>query len=964
MKKKLCSFIFLLLTLSIYAENHPYTIWGYVADSFTREALTYTNITVMDLDSIFISGGQSQDMKNQDASLGSQFNVGIPKSGEYLIRFSFIGYETLYVRKKVHVSKRQQSYNLGRIILRQSPKELSELKVTATKIKMVLKGDTVVYNADAFQLSQGSMLDQLIRQLPGVELREDGQILVNGRFVSSLLVNGEDFFRGDPKIALDNLPAYMVDKVKIYERQSEESRVLGIEDNREKPLVVDVNLKRQYSIGWIANAEAGGGTKERYLGRLFGLRFTDHSRLALFSNINNINDTRQPGTSGNWTPQGSATGLLASKVAGAELLINDKYKRYKIQSSTRVEHSDIDNCTKTSGTTFLTGGDTYSRTRNTSIGCNTKVFTRNEFYFTSKQNFFYFIPQVEYQKYRTRFQGFSATFSSQPWEENQGAALDSLFFGDPNTVNLLRTTLNSRRLEEVGDGHKLNTYIGAYGSMRLSDNNPDIIKIGANFRYGDESNHLFSQDDLRYLNNTERANDYRNQYYNRPLKYYNYDFTGEYSYRLIGYSTLNTSYTYKQSYQSEDRALYRLDNYDNWGLDTHHSLGKLPSTNDSLQACVDRRNSYESARKDNSHLVKLNLHLSKNINGGNWQLDFNFPLRIERNHLDYSRNLQDTAFSRHLTFFEPSISFNMINDKFRKRYYFTYAYTAYAPNMTYLLSIRDDSNPLSVTLGNPNIENSQRHQIFLSYSFNDQPTQKYFSCNLNYYLFLNSLCQSMTYDKTTGISTFRPENINGNWESTGEIRYSTPLDKKKLITFSTHTWTGYYHNVDKVSVNESLANTRSSVGSLHLSETLQANYRFSNYFQSGIKGTYKWIHANSSRTDFEKINCSEFNYGLIAQLELPYNIQISTDMTMFSRRGYADRNMNTDEFVWNGRISKSVYHGNLIFMLDGFDILGNLSNVRRTLNAQGRTESYNNVIPQYAMLHAIYRLNIQPKKKQ
>ena len=90
-----------------------------------------------------------------------------------------------------------------------------------------MKGDTMVYNAAAFQLAQGSMLDELVRQLPGVRL-ENGQITVNGRFVSSLMLNGEDFFKGNPKIALDNLPAYMVDKVKVYERQNDRDRALGI----------------------------------------------------------------------------------------------------------------------------------------------------------------------------------------------------------------------------------------------------------------------------------------------------------------------------------------------------------------------------------------------------------------------------------------------------------------------------------------------------------------------------------------------------------------------------------------------------------------------------------------------------------------------------------------------------------------------------------------------------------------
>ena len=138
------------------------------------------------------------------------------------------------------------------------------------------------------------MLDALIEQLPGAQLNESGVITVNGKRVSSLLVNGRDFFRGDPKIALENLPAYMVNKVKVYEQQSDFEEMTGLKE-MERPLVMDVNLKRQYSIGWIANSEAARGTKDKYLARLFALRFSDLSRLAIFGNINNTNDTRRPG---------------------------------------------------------------------------------------------------------------------------------------------------------------------------------------------------------------------------------------------------------------------------------------------------------------------------------------------------------------------------------------------------------------------------------------------------------------------------------------------------------------------------------------------------------------------------------------------------------------------------------------------------------------------------------------------
>lgn len=154
---------------------------------------------------------------------------------------------------KYHKSRRPTVILDAIPMYREMVRKLKEVKVTATLVKMVMKKDTIVYNADAFQLAEGSMLDQLVAQLPGVELRDNGQIYVNGRFVSSLLLNGEDFFKGNPNIALQNLPAYTVNQIKVYEKQSDRDKAMGLEKRGEQPLVMDVNLKKQYSVGWMAN---------------------------------------------------------------------------------------------------------------------------------------------------------------------------------------------------------------------------------------------------------------------------------------------------------------------------------------------------------------------------------------------------------------------------------------------------------------------------------------------------------------------------------------------------------------------------------------------------------------------------------------------------------------------------------------------------------------------------------------
>ena len=222
----------------------------------------------------------------------------------------------------------------------------------------------------------------------------------------------------------------------------------------------------------------------------------------------------------------------------------------------------------------------------------------------------------------------------------------------------------------------------------------------------------------------------------------------------------------------------------------------------------------------------------------------------------------------------------------------------------------------------------------------------------------------LIYNRETGVRTNRPDNINGNYVINHMINYGQALGKKQRWRIDTRTNIFYNHNVDLTGIENATRSLRSVVNNLYLSENVNLDYRLSSKFSIGAKATWTWTHAISKREDFNTINANDFNYGLTTQIELPWKMQLGTDLTQYSRRGYEDPEMNNDELVWNARLSKSCMKGNLTFMLDGFDILGNLSNVRRTLNAQGRTESYYNVIPRYAMLHVMYKLNIQPKKKK
>ena len=203
--------------------------------------------------------------------------------------------------------------------------------VTASRIKFVMKGDTIEYNAAAFRMSEGSMLDNLVRALPGVTLDENGRIKVNGKFVQNLTVNGRDFFRGDPKIALSNLPAYTVDKIKVFQQRPKNDDNQRSEAEKEKdPITMDVRLKREYAQGWISNYEVAGGSNlkggwdEKWMARLFALRYTNHSSLGFYANANNLNESSNPGSKGEWRKTDPSAGEKKTYMAGIDLSLSPK----------------------------------------------------------------------------------------------------------------------------------------------------------------------------------------------------------------------------------------------------------------------------------------------------------------------------------------------------------------------------------------------------------------------------------------------------------------------------------------------------------------------------------------------------------------------------------------------------------------------------------------------------------------
>jgi len=942
------------------AKNDSVEITGRVVDAFTREVVGDVKMEILLpdtttlIDTLTYRGKHMERMGVWGEWEVDRFTKKLPQAGHYLLRCTKKGWKTLVQplnipRKKYN--RKVTQWPLEDILLSRSyymDESLDEVTVTATRIKMLQKGDTVVFNADAFQLAEGSMLDGLIRQLPGVELREGGVIYVNGNKVDELLVNGKDFFKGDAKVALENLPAYTVQNVKAYQKAPKDAYLNKHHEKNKKqdPWVIDVGLKREYNTGWIGNAEAGYGTDNRYLGRAFVTRFTDHSRITAYGNANNVSDQSKPGSDDGWRQQYTPQGQVDALNGGIDISIEGKKRKGEFYSSLTGSRLQTDSRTETSSTTFLNSGDVYGRNRNQSnttagsLNWNANAILRKKKYYSNLD------LNVGYSHSRSTGRNQTATLTADPLDSYRGASLDTIYALGGSAR--LDSILTNRTLTQTRGTLSSTTMNAGWRQSVTSPLNGEYATLDLSGNFHSESGRDFSHYDLRQGENE----DYRNQYIRAPKRAGKFQLQASHGIWEVKGVNIDATYNYTFTADRGRRSLYRLDRLNGWGADGGQSLGLLPSTTDSMQLALDTQNSFFTQNRQHLHSTAISL-----TKGGDWGFFFlRLPLDRQRSTIRDTRAGQEKQLTRKFLLFNPMLFFKW------KKLDGYYRFTQNAPGMNYLIDVRDDSNPLSISLGNPNLKKTYQNTGSLGFTQNSAKHQS------NYFVQASfqqgtAIGNAMSYNRETGVYTYQPKNVKGNWAGNLAFRFTQPLDSAKHWTLKNTLGGGYRRSVDWTMVEGTSESGLSRVHNYTANGELSLNYQKGD-FSVSANAAADYTHQASSLSSFATTSTVDFSYGLSASLKLKFSFQLDTDLTMHSRRGYEDHSMNDNCLVWNASLAKSFLKGKaLTLKITGHDILQQLSNVRRSVNAQGRTETWYNTQPAYGLLTLAYKFTRQPKKK-
>lgn len=945
----------LLAALTARADGPKLSLKARVVDGLTMEPVKKARVVLLDA-----ATGDTISKARPKAYYKSQggdmvfmldYICEVPRrEGKYTIVVAHNDYDTLRNSVDIgHVGGRELERELPELPVYRKTKVLDEVVVKATKVKFYHKGDTLVYNADAFSLAHGSMLDVLVRQLPGVELKDNGQIYVNGKYVESLLLNGKDFFKGDNRIMLNNLGAYTVKNIAVYDKLGERSMLAG-RDLGDKQYVMDVRLKREYMSGYIFNIEAGGGSADRYLGRLFGMWYTTRSRLTLVGAVNNLNDSRTPGQNGSWSVT-RTPGDFRTKMAGLDYYVSARDdKSWEFSGNSTAEHTRSNDITTTDITNFIPSGDTYDNRFAHAIGHNLTLTTDNNLTLRPKDKYISLSQNLSYIRRDRTASQISGTFNSE-LADATASLLEQIHNGQAES--LADKAVNTSIKRSAMAGHTLNAKISANAEGKLSYS-PDLIGLYLDADYNASHYGAFDLYDIRYGNSGRPGTTDYQYAKNAPDHAWSFFASPSYTYVFSDNGSLNVQPRWSFARHTKDSYLYQLDRLSDMGV-----FGRLP---DNYRSALNHDQTYFSTEQQNLAGAQLTLHQEIEIaDDRSFSLHFNPSVDYRWRRLDYRQG--DLSQKVKKNGLDISVMQMYLLYRFGPQHLkLEYRRNIRQVELNRLVDVTDLRDPLNIFRGASDLKNAADNIIELQWYKYSSGRHRYNErLVLSADIKQNALVNGYSYDPTTGVRTYQVYNTSGNWNLGLNNYYSKTFGMTDQFTLSSNTQATYLRAADMVGTVGGEV-SRTAVRNTVLGQTLGLSWQIGKH-ELRVNGNVNWRDTRGDRTGFNNFSATNTTATLAGKLALSYNFELSSDFNVYTRRGYADPSLNSTDLVWNARLACSLKGGRWTFMLDGFDLLNQLSNVSYNVNAQGRTEVYTNVLPRYALLHVQYHFMIQPKKR-
>lgn len=907
------------MTFSV-AQNTRATISGNVLDNGDKSPVMQATVQLLSPKDSSMVVGNVTNTKG--------FFTLSARPGKYVLKISFVGYKPSI--RSINLTK---NTNIGNVLLHSDAIMLAGATVVAQAAEVTAKEDTLVYSSSAYRVPEGSTLEALVKKLPGAEVDENGKITINGKEVKKIMVDGKEFFANDPNVAMKNLPVEIIDRVKAYDRQSDLARVTGIDDGEEET-VLDLSVKKGMNQGWFGNIDLAAGTEKRYGGKFMLNRFIENNQFTVMGSANNVNDNGFDGGGPRWW---QPNGLNAKKNAG----FNFATKNSKLETggSINFTYSDADVVSKSASETFVSA-QTSSFGRASQMTRNKNMNTTGDFkleWTPDTLTNILFRPNFSFGNSNNRDKTASFTLNVDPQigiDELLSAQDVRDIVGEGTLVNRFKNdNLSKQNNFNIGGDIQINRQLGKKGRN---------LTFRGRYSYSNDDNDQYSlADGLFYLQND--SNSIISRYITTPTKNFNYSTRLMYSEPLGKQWFLQLSYNFQYRQSKTDNQTYNIT-MPGWVVD------------DGFGATIDselNKNLSKFAKYDYfNHQIDAQLRwITQKI-----RMNAGFSLQPQNTKLTYKRGTLDTITKRRILNFTPTLDFRYTFSK-TSQLRINYRGRSSQPSMTDMLDITDDSNPMRIRKGNPGLKPTFTNQLNAFYNVFDPQKQRGLMANLRFQSQKNSVSSRSSYNKETGGYIIQPNNINGNWNAFAMLGTNFAL-KDKRFTFNTFSM-GNFNNIMSYITEGKLSEAQKNrTNQMNLTQRLRGTFR-NTWLELSVNGGITYSHTTNQFQPQNNMDTYRFSYGANTNINLPWNMSISTDLTQSSRRGYTDPEMNRNELVWNAQIAQNFLKGNAATIsIQFYDILKAQSNISRAISAAMRQDAEYNSIYSYCMVHFIYRLNL------
>jgi len=908
------------------AKVNKLNIRGTVYENETLDPLEGASVRLNNAEGKLVAGNMTR--KN------GQFVLPDVPTGNYTLQISFMGFKTQSFSLKL--PNRSGNFKINDVMMREDAQMLAEATVVGKLPEMTVVDDTVMYNADAFKLTDGALVEELIEKLPGIVKDDNGNYTWNGKTIGQILVDGKEFFGNNRDIVLKNLPAEIIDKVKAYDKKSDMARITGIDDGNEQT-VLDLSIKKDRKKGWFGNIEGAYGTEDRYQGRLMVNRFLNDQKFSFVSNANN--------TQGN--------GMSDNQTVGATM--NWQKEKIELNGSADGGFSQSSNQSWRNSQSFENKSAAYSNSWNSSSNHNNRFNTsfRIEWRPDSTWNIL-MRPNFSISGSNSRSGSESAAFNDDPYLFSEDPLADYAWLADTIGVN-----------HRVGANRNTNDNMNLGGSIQV---NKRLAKPGrnvtANFngsysRSTSESQSYSQVDYYQILAVTGEDSVYHKvQYNDAPSKNRNFSARISYSEPIATQIYLQMSYQYSYRFNDRDRNVssifdwmddgttpfidYGIDrsNYRNWA-----SLSQLD-----IDQCNYTTNSYQN------HDIRLQLR----INRTKYQLTIGGNLQPQINSVDYTKGQKHYDVTQKVVNASPTLNFRYMFSR-QEQLDIRWNGSTGQPGITDLIpdTISND-DPLNIRLGNPSLKPSFTQNIQFNYRRSVPDVQRSSALNLQFRSTQNSTTNRTEYNEVTGGRISKPVNINGNWNGSVSYNFNTALGEKQNWRINTNTQGSITNAVGYVYQSKTQETVKNRTRGMNVRENMRLTYRRDwesgwNLEASGT-GSVRYNHSRSTNTSASNLDTYTFTYGVNGTLQFPWGMNFSTNISEQSRRGYSDESMNTNQLIWNATLSQRfLKQKNLTVSIRAIDILNKRDDVNRNVSATSRTDSRSQMVNSYVILSVNYR---------